>query len=60
MTLKVDNQQVAAGKAAHLLDIQPKDGLQVGRDKAGAVGEYKAPFPYQGSIHDVKIELSAE
>jgi arylsulfatase len=60
MTLKVDDEKVARGKAAHLLDIQPKDGLQVGRDKAGAVGEYTAPFPYRGTIQSVKIEMSAE
>jgi arylsulfatase len=60
MTLKVDDDQVAQGKAAHLLDIQPKDGLQIGRDKAGAVGEYTAPFPYRGSIQGVRLEFSNE
>jgi hypothetical protein len=43
-----------------LMGVQPKDGLQVGRDKAGAVGEYTAPFAYRGEIKNVKIELASE
>jgi hypothetical protein len=35
----------------------PVDGLQVGRDLAGTVGEYEAPFAFRGIISGVVIEL---
>jgi arylsulfatase len=59
MTLSVDDNTVATGKAPHLIDLQPKDGLQVGQDKAGAVGDYTTPFPFQGTIKGVKVELTS-
>ena len=33
------------------------DGLQVGRDNNGAVGPYAAPFPYEGRIRSVRLDL---
>ncbi len=58
MTLSADDHELANGKAPHLIDLQPKDGLQIGQDKAGAVGEYKSPFAFQGTIKGVKVELT--
>jgi arylsulfatase len=60
MALAADDKQLATGKAPMLIGVQPKDGLQVGRDKVGAVGEYTAPFAYRGEIKSVKIEFSSE
>jgi hypothetical protein len=60
MTLAADDKQLAAGKAPMLMGVQPKDGLQVGRDKNGAVGEYTSPFAYRGEIKGVKIEFASE
>ena len=57
MKLEIDGKQVAAGKARGLIGNMPVDGLQVGRDKAGAVGDYRSPFAYKGKIEQVKIDL---
>jgi arylsulfatase A-like enzyme len=35
----------------------PMDGLQVGRDLGGTVGDYDGPFPFNGKVRAVKIEL---
>jgi arylsulfatase A-like enzyme len=60
ITLSADEKVVATAKAAGCLTKMPVDGLQVGRDAAGAVGDYKAPFPFAGEIGAVKIQLSKE
>ena len=35
----------------------PAEGLQVGRDLAGNVGDYNSPFPFTGKISQVTIDL---
>jgi arylsulfatase A-like enzyme len=57
MKLAINDKEVASGTARGLLEHMPVDGLQVGRDKAGAVGDYKSPFAYKGKIEQVKIDL---
>jgi arylsulfatase len=61
MTLSAGDHDLAHGKAPHLIDLQPKDGLQIGQDKAGAVGEYegKSPFAFHGTIKGVKVEMTS-
>ena len=56
VTLSVSAKTVAQGRA-QLLSRTPTDGLQVGRDENGAVGEYKAPFPFPGKIGEVRLDL---
>ncbi|MBI5387650.1 MAG: arylsulfatase [Verrucomicrobia bacterium] len=56
VTVRVAGQTVAEGKA-RLLSRQPQDGLQVGRDEGGAVGDYEAPFEFKGKIARVTVEL---
>ena len=56
VVLKVDGKKVAEGRVPGAISM-PLDGLQVGRDLKGAVGEYAAPFPYEGKIEKVIIEL---
>ena len=41
-----------------LLRRLPVDGLQVGRDAAGTVGDYTSPFPFKGKIGEVSITLA--
>jgi arylsulfatase len=55
--LSVDGREVATGKGAGLIPRLPADGLQVGRDLKGAVGDYRAPFPYKGEIQSVLLQL---
>jgi arylsulfatase len=47
--------QTATGKATGKITRQPVDGLDVGRDTAGAVGPYARPFPFTGTIRSVEI-----
>ncbi|HLX62986.1 MAG TPA: arylsulfatase [Planctomycetota bacterium] len=57
MTLSIDGQKIAEGKAPGLLNRTPTDGLQVGSDKNAAVGDYETPFTFEGKITKVILEL---
>lgn len=52
-----DGHELARGPVPAPLERMPIDGLQVGRDRGGAVGEYRAPFKFAGEIEGVLIEL---
>lgn len=55
--LFADDVEVASGKLKKRLAQMPIDGLQVGADDGGQVGEYNNRFPYQGRIEKVTIKL---
>ena len=55
--ITVDGETAAEGKVPGAISM-PLDGLQVGQDKGGAVGEYAAPFAFGGTIDSVVVELS--
>jgi arylsulfatase len=57
MRLTIDGREVGTGKASGLLPKLPTDGLQIGKDLKGAVGDYKGPFPFGGRIESVVVEL---
>ena len=57
VTIKAGEQTIATGQSK-LLQRQPQDGLQVGRDENGAVGEYPAPFAFKGKLGPVTLDLS--
>jgi arylsulfatase A-like enzyme len=57
LTLTVDGQIAATGKAPSLIESMPVDGLDIGSDSAGQVGPYPAGLQFQGSIESVRIEL---
>jgi hypothetical protein len=42
------------------ITAQPADGLDVGSDEGGAVGPYKAPNKFNGTIESITIELGSE
>ena len=56
--LKIGKEQVAESTIDGLLGEQPLDGLQVGQDDNGAVGPYAVPFPLDGTVQQVVIELA--
>ncbi|WP_309707093.1 arylsulfatase [Armatimonas sp.] len=56
LTLTLDGASATA-KAASKLAKQPVDGLDVGKDTAGAVGPYTVPFAFTGTIRSVEIKL---
>jgi arylsulfatase len=57
ITLKLDGKQVAQSKAASAIVAMPVDGLDVGSDSGGRVGDYTEANSFAGSIKSVKIEL---
>ena len=54
---KVDGKEVISGKTPGTMQSMPADGLQVGADRNGAVGEYQVPFAYPGPI-SLKLQLA--
>ncbi len=57
VTVEADGTTVVKGKTKGPLVRLPLDGLQVGQDKNGAVGSYSTPFPYNGRVKKVEIDL---
>jgi len=57
MTLTLDGQPVAEGKAPRLIETMPVDGLDVGSDREGLVGSYPTENQFQGTIESVCVEL---
>ena len=58
--LKIDGEEVSKKSFSGLLTVQPIDGLQIGRDLAAAVGDYKAPYVFKGEIKSATLEVGAE
>ena len=56
VALTVDGKVVARGTAGSMKS-QPLDGLQVSSDKTGAVGEYDAPFKFDGKIATATLTI---
>ena len=57
VTVSVNGENIASGKVPGSLVQMPLDGLQVGSDASGAVGDYEAPFTFQGQIESVKLKI---
>ena len=57
LTLKAGEKALATGHAPGLISRLPQDGLQVGSDLNGAVGNYTAPFSFSGKLGRVWIEV---
>ena len=49
---------LGTGKLNSLVKEMPVDGLQVGRDEGGTVGEYKDEFAFDGKIKRVRIKIN--
>ena len=57
MTLKVDDKVVATAKASSSFPVEPLDGLEVGLDDKGNVGNYQGQFKFGGVIHSAMVEV---
>jgi arylsulfatase A-like enzyme len=55
--VQMDGRKLLAGTVPGLMTTMPIDGLQVGRDDGGQVGEYAAEFAFEGKIGKVKFVL---
>ncbi|MBP88302.1 MAG: arylsulfatase [Planctomycetaceae bacterium] len=58
VVLQVDGREVANGKTPGALNAMPSDGLQVGSDANGAVGEHNAPFAFPGKIEELTVQVA--
>ncbi|MFI5378436.1 MAG: sulfatase-like hydrolase/transferase [Tepidisphaerales bacterium] len=58
LALFVDGKQVAEGKAAGLIQQQPRAGLVVGTSGNATVGDYVGPNPFKGKISNVRVRTS--
>jgi arylsulfatase A-like enzyme len=57
VTLTVNGKPVGAGRVPGLIPAQPGNGLTVGSDGGGAVGDYHAPNPFAGKIENVRVRV---
>lgn len=57
VTLRTGDRLLATAKFPGLLSRQPIDGLDVGRDDHGLVGEYPAHFPFTGRLGKISLTL---
>lgn len=57
MRLYVDGKLAAQGKAKSLITSDPQQAMEIGADDAGAVGNYKSPFPLTGMVDEVRLHF---
>ena len=57
MELYAGKRKLGGGKLSSLVKEMPVDGLQVGRDEGGTVGDYQDEFAFDGEIKKVKIKI---
>ena len=56
--ITIDGREAAVeGVVKGAIKTMPVDGLDVGRDTKGEVGDYRGPFAYDGKIRSVVVEL---
>jgi hypothetical protein len=58
--LKAGDHVLGEGKTPGPLRKQPMDGLQVGEDQNGLVGNYDASFQFQGKLGKLTLDLGKE
>lgn len=56
LVLRIDGNDAATGRTPGAIRM-PIDGLQVGSDKDGPVGEYQAPFTFTGKLTNVIVSV---
>ena len=58
LTLTASEKEVLSVKTTGTLISMPIDGLQVGFDQGGYVGDYKSSFPLKGKITEASLKLN--
>ncbi len=58
VTIAYENQTQSSGKVSGLLNAMPADGIQVGTDLAGIVGDHQADFAFDGELQNVLLTIS--
>ena len=59
MQLYVNGKLAGEAKASSLIPVDPAQGLEVGADDAGSVGDYKAPGGFTGMIDELRVYHAA-
>ncbi|MDB6077964.1 MAG: arylsulfatase family protein [Akkermansiaceae bacterium] len=57
VVLKVDGEKAGEGTLKGVIDRQPGEGLTIGGDGQGAVGDYTAPAEVAGVVSDVTVTV---
>lgn len=57
MTLSIDGKRAAHAQTPGSLAVMPRDGLEVGADEGGVVGDYVSPNRFSGTIESLIIEI---
>ena len=60
LSLLIDGQPAGEEVAATLLASQPAEGLIAGNDEGGAVGSYRTPHPFAGSVDSLVLEFEPQ
>lgn len=55
VTIKAGDSLLLSGDVPGPLDTMPIDGLQIGQDTGGWVGDYSSNFKYDGKIEQVRL-----
>ena len=58
LKMLIGGKEVAKEKLESVPTSQPQDGLQVGRDTGGQVGDYKPPFELDGKVEKVLLKVN--
>ena len=55
LKIYVDGKLTATAEAKRLIGSDPAQAMQIGADGESAVGDYTSPFPFTGSIDEVRV-----
>jgi arylsulfatase len=58
LVLTADGKTLTESDKFPLVGEMPVDGLEVGQDSKGAIGDYEGPFPFDGKIETATIQLA--
>ena len=59
LELSIDGRSVATDSSPGLIPVQPKDGMDIGRDNQTAAGNYESPNPLIGKVERVEVKAKA-
>ena len=55
LQIYVNGQLAGSGKAGSLISSNPSQGMEIGADDRGSVGDYSSPFGFTGLIDEVRV-----
>lgn len=55
--LRIEGEIIAKPTKANFIKATPADGLDIGEDRGAAVGDYKSPFKFTGTIEKVDLSI---